>query len=77
MNAFQRRSDPPCGVLRRTQQTGRLQHQKRPQPLSAVENAVPHGAQQMTWAGDLALKQGVGQQRFQLRRHLLRRRFEP
>ena len=59
VNALQRRRDPQGGALRGAQQTGRLHHQERPQPLSAVEDAVPHGGEQLSRAGDFALKHGV------------------
>ena len=54
VHAFKRRRDPRCVGTVRVEQRRAFHDQKWPQPLAAVENAVPHGGQQLGRPRNLA-----------------------
>ena len=62
VHAFERRRDPQCVGRVGVEQRGALHDQQRPQPLAAIEDAVPHRREQAARTSDLA---GAGARRQQ------------
>ena len=66
MHAFERRGDAQRRPAGDAEQGGAFQHQERPQPLAAIEHAVPHGGQQTGRTGDLAAARAAVEQAAEL-----------
>ena len=62
MQAFNRRGDPSCGFPGRAEHRGRLDHQKRPQPLSTGKDAMADRLHQTSGSRDLARQRVIGKQ---------------
>ena len=54
MNAFQRGASHQRGIARHTEHCGAFHHQKRTQPLAAIEARIAHRLHQPVRAHDFA-----------------------